>query len=100
MPNGVGGAILGQIDVLPDGRAIGNIVVTADTAQRLAGWIAESDTLKPRNSGEQLGVARLANSYGKSRGTVRIQNMQDTLMMNGNPVGPLPVLTDVIARVW
>jgi hypothetical protein len=97
---GPSGAVYGTLRVLSDGRTTGNVVVTADSAPRTYGWLTKAQILAPRNVPEMRGVARFSSGLAQVRGTVRMQNMQDTLMLNGQPVGPLPMLADVVNRLW
>lgn len=100
MPGGVSGALYGQIKVLADGRALGNVVVTGESPQRTLAWIERSGVLLPRNTAETRGGMRFRNGIEQARGTVNLENMQETLMLNGQPVGGLPVISNVVGRLW
>ncbi len=100
MPGGVSGAMFGQMKVLADGRAMGNVVVTADSPQRMLGWIGQSGLIAPRNDAEVRGAVRFRGGLERARGTVSMENMQETLMLNGHPVGPLPDVAKVVGRLW
>ncbi|RYG59883.1 MAG: hypothetical protein EON60_09045 [Alphaproteobacteria bacterium] len=100
MPGGISGALYGDMRVLADGRALGHVVVTSDDPRRTMAWIAKAGLVQPRNEAERRGEMRFRSGIDRARGTVRMENMQETLMLNGHPVGPLPVVGHVVRRLW
>lgn len=100
MPSGVSGALYGQLSVLADGRATGTLVLTSDSVRRTYDWVQRAGLMVARNAPEERGAARFVNGLERARGTARMENMQATLMLNGEPVGALPVLSDVVNRLW
>jgi hypothetical protein len=97
---GATGGISGAVQVLADGRMVGKMAVTTDSAARVLGWIRQAGLLAPRTNTEALGVARFSNGLVAARATVRMENMQSMLMLNGQPVGPLPMAKAVVSRLW
>lgn len=99
-PHGLNGAVFGNITLLADGRATGTVALASDNPSRLLGWVDQAALVQPRTPVERSGAIRFRNELFKSRPTVRMENMQSTLMMNGYAAGPLPVLADVVSRLW
>lgn len=94
------GAVFGNIEVMTDGRMTGTLTATADTAARVLGWVERSGVVAPRSVGENAGAARYVRATNVGRPTVSMENMQSTLMVNGQPVGPLPNVRSVVAKLW
>lgn len=96
----VSGAVFGKVQVLRDGRMTGTLTATADTAARVVGWVQKAGVIAPRNNAELAGVARFPRASNRARPTITLENMQSTLMVNGQPVGPLPDARSVAAKLW
>lgn len=94
------GALHGSVIVTPDGLARGDLMVTADTPARLEGWVAKAGLVQPRSTAEQIGWRRAQSAMNNDDPTLRLEVMQDTLLMNGFPVGPLSPATQIVARLW
>jgi hypothetical protein len=94
------GALYGTLNVAPDGITRGELIVTADTPSRLEGWIEQANLVKPRSTNEQIGWRRAQAAMNNDDPTMRLEVMQNTLLMNGFPVGPLPNAADVVGRLW
>lgn len=99
-PGGAAGALSGKIQMLADERITGRFALTGDSIARVYGWVQRAGLLSPRTTPETLGVARFSAGLVANKGTVRMENMQSTLLLNGQPVGPLPKASQVIGRLW
>ncbi len=95
----VSGGMFGALQVTTDGRLSGNLTMTSDSEDTLVGWVRAAGLVAPRSAAEEMGASRFYKSLS-GVGTVRMQNMQTTLTLNGQPVGPLPKVRDVTARLW
>lgn len=94
------GAVYGKVRVDPAGVMTGSLVVSGDSPARLTGWVQQAGLVKPRNLNEDLGWSKLRGSIDPRRPTLRLENMQSMLMVNGYPIGPLPVAREVVGRLW
>lgn len=100
VPSGVNGAVYGSLQILQDGRMLGNAVLTSDNPARMYGWVQQAGLLMPRSHAETIGVARFTSSMRAARVTASMENMQATLMLNGFPVGALPNALQMVNRLW
>ncbi|PZP40196.1 MAG: hypothetical protein DI585_01575 [Pseudomonas fluorescens] len=96
----VSGAVFGTLSTLADGRLTGNLTLTTENGSQALAWVNRAGVLAPRMPIESLGVARFQRGVSAVRPTVRMENMQTTLTLNGHVVGPLPVARDVVNRLW
>jgi hypothetical protein len=96
----VDGGVYGTLNVLPDGRLLGNLAVSAATPQRLEGWLQKAGVVNPRSLPEQIGWRRLQGSLEAESPTARLEVLQDSLSINGQPVGPIPRAQAVVDRLW
>ena len=96
----VSGGLSGSIQMLADGRVIGKLALSSDNPARTFGWLQKAGLLAPRSNMETIGIARFSSGLVAAKATVRMENMQSTLMLNGQPVGPLPNASSVIAKLW
>lgn len=92
-------AVFGRGTLTRDYQLLGEMTFTSDASGNLSRWVRTAGVLKPRNEAETLGVNRFMGGLS-SVGTIRMGNMQMTLTLNGQPVGPLPKPNDVAGRLW
>lgn|GEM_PF-5533331 len=92
--------VFGHVGVLADGRMSGELAVSADSLQRLEGWLKRSGAIVPRSVDESLGWDRFINDANSRLPTARLSMMQATLLLNGYPVGALPDVATVVRNLW
>jgi len=92
-------AVFGRATVTRDYQMLGEMTFTSDKSENLARWVRASGVLAPQNDAEINGANRFMRSL-PSVGTIRMGSMQMTLTLNGQPVGPLPKIRDVVNRLW
>ncbi len=92
-------AVFGRASMTRDYQLLGEMTFTSDKSANLARWVRTSGVLAPRNDAETIGANGFLRGLS-SVGTIRMGNMQMTLTLNGQPVGPLPKLNDVVSRLW
>lgn len=92
-------AVFGRATLTRDLRILAEMTVTSDKTSHLSRWARTAGVVAPRSDAETLGANRFLRGLS-SVGTVRIGNMQSTLTLNGQPVGPLPELRTVVSRLW
>lgn len=92
-------AVFGRATVTREGALLGEMTFTSDKTENLAAWVRASGVVAPRNEAEILGANRFLRGLA-AVGTIRMGSMQQTLTLNGQPVGPLPKISDVVSRLW
>ncbi len=92
-------AVFGRAALTREYQLLGEMTFTSDRSENLARWVRTAGVLAPRNDAETLGANRFMRGLS-SVGTIRMGNMQMTLTLNGQPVGPLPKVRDVVSRLW
>lgn len=93
------GALFGKVTTTREMQWVGELTVSSDKADNLLQWVRQANVLAPRSPAEALSAKRFLRRVQAER-TLRIANMQTTLTLNGEPVGPLPDIRDVMNRLW
>lgn len=94
------GAVFGTLRVGSNGDLGGEMVVTADSVERLLGWVDKAKVIEARSVPEKLGYRALLLRMTKHQPMLRIEVIPDGLLLNGETVGPIPKVADVMARLW
>ena len=92
--------LFGDVGVMGDGRMTGQPAVSADSLKRLQGWLEHSGAVNPRNVDERFSMQRFLSDSNPMLPTARLSMMQDTLLLNGYPIGPLPNVDMVVRNLW
>lgn len=96
----VSGAIYGDLKVLRNGNFAGQLVITADSPERLIGWLESSGAVDARTITEDIGARELKSRMDKYRPTVRLETIPDAMLLNGYQVGAVPRVADMVNRIW
>lgn len=98
--NDIGGAVYGALKVDPDGRLMGEAALTADSPQRLLGWVRLINQGGLRNVQETRGWQEIQTKLDARHPAARLEIIPTGLLVNGFIVGPVPQAQDVIDAIW
>lgn len=97
---GLSFAVYGNLKVAPKGEFAGELVLAADNRERLLGWVEQARVVAPRTLPESIGWRDAQQSLMKGQPVMRVAVIPDALVLNGMPVGEIPLVKDVVSRIW